>query len=177
MNSSVTTAGALALLIAATACNSGREPDNGANAVANGAASPAAVQTAAPATPGPNASEAEVRIFLASIYAPYATDRLGGADYETILEPQLAAAIASTEGGPGADPFIDAQDWVPFEPTYENIQLRGDRATATVRFNNGGAQTRIDYQLVRTSAGWRAYDVESADGGSLRERFMRGVRP
>ncbi len=146
---------------------------NDAPGNASGQQKVAATADDAPDAPDATQGEGEVRAFLASIYAPYASAEGSGADYERVLEPQLAAAIAAEEGGPGADPFIDAQDWMPFTPTFENVQVRGGRAVATAAFSNGGAPVRIDYQLIRTPTGWRAFDVQSANGGSLRERFLR----
>lgn len=171
MNKVATTA--LVLALAATgACN---RQSGGADNKANGSAAAAATSNNA-AAPSANTQagqgEAEVRALLDSIYAPYATEEGTGAEASAVLEPQLAAALEKREGGIDADPFIDAQDWTPFRPTYENLQLKGDRAIATATFSNGGTATRIDYQLLRTPAGWRVYDVQSANGGSLRERIM-----
>lgn len=172
------TTAALVLALAATgACNrqSGGANTAAANAGTNSnnssAAAPAA-STPTSAAAQPAQGEAEVRAFLDRIYAPYATDSGNGADYAAILEPQLAAALEQREGGIDADPFIDAQDWTPFRPTYENVQLKGDRAVATATFSNGGEARRIDYQLLRTANGWKVFDVQSANGGSLRERIM-----
>ena len=181
MTKLMTTAGALVLLAAtATACNSAGAPNNSSGSGANITAAPSATGTSTASAPAATADarngEAEVRAFLDRVYAPYASGGGEGADYEAVLEPQLAAAIGATEGGPGADPFIDAQDWTAFRPTYENIQVRGERATATATFSNGGTPTRIRYELLRTPAGWRAYDIQSANGGSLRQQFMRAAR-
>ena len=41
-------------------------------------------------------------------------------------------------------------------------------------YNQRGHGHAIDYQLVRTPGGWRVFDVQSANGGSLRERIMSG---
>jgi len=168
---------AAVLAVAATgACNRQSGTANAANNAGSNAgnSAAAAAPAAAPAAAAgqPAASEAEVRAFLDSIYAPYATEGGSGADYAAVLEPQLAAALEKREGGIDADPFIDAQDWTPFRPTYENVQLKGERAIATATFSNGGTATKIDYQLMRTPAGWRVFDVQSANGGSLRERIM-----
>jgi len=172
MNKAITTA--LLLTLAATgACNRPSGGNNASNAAAgNSANAAAAAPAAAPAAGQPAEAEAEVRAFLDSIYAPYATEGGDGADYSKVLEPQLAAALEKMEGGIDADPFIDAQDWTPFRPTYENVQMKGDRAIATAAFSNGGTATRIDYQMMRTPEGWKVYDVQSANGGSLRERIM-----
>ena len=180
MNSLITTAAALAAIAATgAACNSEGGANNDANQ-STAAAYPSATTNgavAAPAASGRAAEgEAEVRAFIEQIYAPYATENGESGDFEAVLEPQLAAAIAAEEGGPGADPFIDAQDWTPFRANIANIQVTGDRAAATATFSNGGESVRIEYQLIRTPAGWRAFDVGSANGGSLRERFLRAGR-
>lgn len=173
----VTTAALVLALAAGGACNRQAGGTNTAAATAgsntnNAAAAAPAASTTTPAAAQPAEGEAEVRAFLDRIYAPYATDSGSGADYAAVLEPQLAAVLEKRESGIDADPFIDAQDWTPFRPTYENVQLKGDRAIATAAFSNGGTATRIEYQLLRTPGGWRVYDVQSANGGSLRERIM-----
>lgn len=166
----------LLLTVAATgACNrqSGAANNAAGNAGANSANAAAAAPAATPAAAQPAAGEAEVRALLDRIYAQYATDNGEGPAWEEVLEPQLAAAVSAEEGGPGADPFIDAQDYSPFRPTYEGVEVRGDRAIATAVFNNFGKPTRIDYQMIRTSGGWKVHDVQSKEGGSLRERMMK----
>jgi hypothetical protein len=171
---------ALVLAVAATgACNRQSGAANNATSSTGGnnasatAAAPAAPNAAAPAAAQPAAAEAEVRSLLDRIYAQYATDEGKGPEWAEVFEPQLAAAIDAEEGGPGADPFIDAQDYSPFRPTYENVQVRGDRALATAVFSNFGKAKRIDYQVIRTPAGWKVFDVQSPEGGSLRERMMK----
>jgi ABC-type transporter MlaC component len=179
MNKLITTAAALVAVAAtATACNRGAAANNSAGNSANSAAAPSATgnsTAAAPAAQGGEA-EAEVRAFLDQVYAPYASADKEGPDLATLLEPQLAAAFEKREEGIDADPLIDAQDWTPFKPTYENVQVKGDRALATATFSNGATPTRIDYQLMRSSDGWRIYDVQSANGGSLRETVMNAAQ-
>jgi hypothetical protein len=174
MKKLITTCAALvAVSVTGASCNRG---GGGAESNANKGVAAAPSTNGATAAPGSSAQaerETEVRAFLNQIYGPYATDDIEGPDYAALLEPRLAAAIAAEETGPGADPFIDAQDWTPFRPTYENIQVKGERATATATFAQGSDRKRIDYQLVRTPAGWRVHDVQSESGGSLRERFVR----
>lgn len=180
MNKAVTMA--LVLAVAATgACN--RQSGGANNAAAgtggnnaNAAAAPAATNAAAPAAGQPAAGEAEVRALLDRIYAQYATDQGEGPEWAEVFEPQLAAAINAEEGGPGADPFIDAQDYSPFRPTYEGVRIEGDRAQATAVFNNFGKSRRMEYQLTRTPAGWRVFDVRGPEGGSVRERMMKPAR-
>ena len=180
MNKLSTTAAALVLFAGATAaCNRAGTADKSANATGNSASAPASMNAAGtePAAAAQNGQgEAEVRAFLDQIYAPYGTAGGEGADYDRFLDPQLAAAISATEGGVEADPFIDAQDWTPFKPAYEKIQVQGDRAIATATFTNGDAATRVDYQLMRTPNGWRVYDIQNAAGASLRERFLNAAR-
>jgi hypothetical protein len=178
MNKTMTVALVLAVATVG-ACNrqSGGANNAASNAGGNNAnaaaAAPAAPAAAAPAAGQPAAGEAEVRALLDRISAQYATDQGDGPEWAEVFEPQLAAAINAEEGGPGADPFIDAQDYSPFRATYEGVQVRGDRALATAVFASFGKQKRIDYQLIRTPAGWKVFDVQSAEGGSLRERMMR----
>lgn len=166
------TAAALLALAAAPACSR-----DGAkhNAAGNGSAT-AAYKTEAPAaqpaaSPTSAAAEAEVRALLDRIYAPYASDNGDSVAWADAFEPKLAAAIGDEEGEPGADPFIDGQDYSPFRPTYEGIQIDGDRALAVARFTLFGEPRRMEYQLVRTPAGWRVHDIRSGTG-SVRERHL-----
>lgn len=173
---SVTTVALVLAAAATSACN--RQSGGSNTAASNASANSTNSAAAAPATPAdataaaqPAAGEAEVRAFLDRVYAPYAIENGTGGDLAANLEPELAAALQKRESGIDVDPVIDAQDWTAFRPTYENVQLKGDRAVATASFNNGEA-TRIDYQLLRTAAGWKIYDIQSANGGSFRERIM-----
>jgi hypothetical protein len=179
MNKLIITAAALAAVAGtASACNRGGAANNSAGNSTNKAAAPAAAGNSTAAAPAGQSgeTEAEVRAFLDQAYAPYATEDHNGPELATLLEPQLAAAFEKREEGIDVDPLIDAQDWTPFKPTYENVQVKGDRALATATFSNGGTPTRIDYQLMRTPAGWRIYDVQSANGGSLRETVMNAAQ-
>jgi hypothetical protein len=175
MNKLITTAAALAI-IAATGSACARSGSANNSAAANTTTAPSATaNSAAPAAAGTAqtaGAEAEVRAFLDGVYAPYAAENGTGPDLGPLLEPQLAEAYAKMDEGIDADPLIDAQDWTPFKPTYEEVMVKGDRAIATVTFSNGGTVTKIAHQLMRTPDGWRIYDVQNASGGSLRERVM-----
>jgi len=165
---------AAALLLGlSTACNSGGSAGNagaGAGAGAGAANASAQANAAAPAQPSQGAAaEAEVRALLDQIYAPYATDDAPGREIASFMEPSLAGAMTASEQGIDVDPFIDAQDYEPFKPSYEAIKVTGDRAEAAVRINSLGERT-IDYRLVRTPGGWKIADIRSANG-NLRDAY------
>jgi hypothetical protein len=107
-------------------CNSGATANQSSVKDVYAAASPnntANSNSAATASPSAAASETEVREFLDDIYAPYAVEGGETGDWESVLEPELAAAVATEEGRPDANPFIDAQDWTPFRARYDNITV------------------------------------------------------
>lgn len=172
MQKMVTASALLALIGMASACN--RE-SGGDAAKGNDTAGINATGNAAGTRQASASAEAEVRGLLDRIYAPYATDDARDIDIASFMEPQLAAAMSRTEGGVDADPFIDAQDYAAFRPTYEGVAVNGDRAEATASFNNMGNQTRVNYQLVRTPDGWKVADIRSAGGGSFRSQY--GLQP
>lgn len=166
----IATAALLVALIGAAACsrggggNSANAAKGNGSAAHNSASAPANAQAAA-------AAEAEVRALLDRIYAPYATDNARDIDIAGFMEPQLAAAMGRAEEGVDADPFIDAQDYSAFRPTYEGVTVNGDRAQATASFSNMGNPTRIQYQLVRTGGAWKIADIRGAQGGSFRSHY------
>lgn len=61
------------------------------------------------------------------------------------------------------DVFVDAQD-VVFGP-IDIQRLSGDTCSAKVevKFDNQGKATKIDFDLIRTKAGWRISEVHGSD--------------
>lgn len=173
MKKVITAFGLVALIGLAAACNRQGNANNGAGAP-NGANASAA---AGNAQQGAAAGEAEVRALLDRIYAPYASDDARDIDIAGFMEPQLAQAMARSEEGPNADPFIAAQDYSAFRPTYEGISVNGDRAQATAAFTNMGNQTRVEYHLVRAGGDWKIADIRSANGGSFRSQYALPALP
>lgn len=173
MNKLATAAALFALASGASACNrqggDAAARSDAANAAAEAQA--AGANAAIAARQAEAAGEAEVRSLLDRIYAPYATDEARDIDMAGLMEPQLAAAMSRSQEGVNADPFIDAQDYSAFRPTYEGVSVSGDRAEATASFSNMGRPTRITYQFVFTGGGWKIADIRSAGGGSFRSHY------
>jgi hypothetical protein len=169
MNKAMMLCALLGTVAMVAACNRQSAANDSANAAAANDSSQAA---AAGGDQQASAErEAELRALLDRIYAPYAADDARDIDIASYMEPQLAKAMAEREEGVDADPFIDAQDYAPFRPTYEAVRVDGDRAEATASFNNMGNQTRVTYQFVRTGDGWKIADIRSAEGGSFRSQY------
>lgn len=172
MNRMMTGALMVGAALAAAGCNRGDKAANQANVAAPNA-SAGVTNAAQPAAPAATAQEGEVRAFLDQVYASYARDGLDSLPWAQTFEPQMAAALDTEEGAPNVDPYTGAQDSSPFRPTYENIRINGDRAEATARFTSMNAPTEINYQLMRTPAGWRIYDIRTAQQPSLRAVTLR----
>ena len=178
MKKLVTATALIAAISMASACNrQGGSANNAAGANGTAAAAGTSSTAAAGGAQQASAGEAEVRAVLDRIYAPYATDDARDIDIASFMEPQLAAAMNSRQEGVNADPFIDAQDYSAFRPTYEGVTVTGDRAQATASFNNMGNPTRVDYQFVRTPGGWKVADIRSAEGGSFRSQYNLPALP
>ena len=125
-----------------------------------------------PAAAKPTAAGAEA--FLAGLYKPYARQ---SAEAVTLKQPvkyfeaRLARAIIADAAAAAklgevpelnGDPICDCQDYVPFQATIGPVQIKGNRAEATVRFDNTRPQ-RLQYTLIATKAGWRIYDIRTSD--------------
>jgi hypothetical protein len=135
--------------------------------------------TAAPAAAQDAAS---ARAFLQSIYRHYVKDAPGAPldkPYR-FFEPELAAAIkkdqdeAEARGDMSkmdADPFCECQDFEAIKAAIGPIAVNGKRATATVRFTNGGPVT-IRYTLAWTRSGWRVFEIEWQEMGTLRAMYF-----
>ncbi len=144
----------------------------------------AALVVAPSAVAAPAPKVASARAFLQTIYQHY---RKGGTGVPMArpgrwFEPVLARAIlrdirASARTGDvgrlDADLFCDCQDFEALEVTIGPVAVARGRARASVILHNCDQPT-LDYTLVWTRAGWRVFDIESPDGGSVREGFLSG---
>jgi hypothetical protein len=127
---------------------------------------------------------AAARAFLQAIYRSYGKGRNGlRLDHpERYFEPVLAAAIRKDEreadargdmNKMDADPFCDCQDFEGMSPaTVGPVTVKGNRATATVRFAFGDDAHEVRFTLAWTRLGWRVYDMSWADEGSVREMYF-----
>ncbi len=125
-----------------------------------------------PAGARPTAAGAEA--FLAGLYKPY---RAAAAEAVTLKQPDryfeaklaraiIADAAAAAKRGEvpelNGDPICDCQDYTPFQAAIGPVQIKGNRAEATVRFDNTRPQ-RLQYTLIATKAGWRIHDIRTSD--------------
>ena len=127
------------------------------------------------------AQEQTPQQLLGSIYEPYKKADFKGQPYWEVsrwFTPDLAAAIdkdfaeakkrkeVPTLDG---DPFIDAQDW-KVETLAYSTSVNGDKAAGAVAFTNFGEPKAVALTMAKTPAGWRIYDIVTANG-SLRALF------
>lgn len=128
---------------------------------------------ASPVAAKPTAAGAEA--FLAKLYKPYQAEPTQVVDVlkrpDLYFEARLVEAMradndAAAKRGEvpllNGDPICDCQDYIPFRPTIGPVKLSGNRAEATVRFNNGN-ERELHYQLIATRKGWRIVDIRSRD--------------
>lgn len=134
---------------------------------------------------GPTAASA--RAFLQSIYAFYRKGKYGAPLdkperwYEPVLAKAIRADMAQSEksgdiGKIDADFFCDCQDFDDIRAVVGPVAVKGKKATADVSFVNGEPR-KIHFTLVATPAGWRVYDVDWGEDGSVRELFFGKGRP
>lgn len=133
--------------------------------------------------PAPTHAE-EVRAFLRSLYRNYGKGKSGLRlnRPERYFEPALAAAIrkdqreADARGDMNkmdADPFCNCQDFEGMsEAEVGPVTVKGNRATATVRFSFGDEPVEVHFTLVATRLGWRVYDMGSDDLGGVRGMYF-----
>lgn len=137
------------------------------------------VVIAGPAAARPGADGA--KRFLQTLLDPYqgtSAQPVTLADPGRYYEARLAQAIvaeaaaANRRGEAPAlngDPICDCQDYIPFRAAIGPVRLRGNRAEATVRFDNGRPRV-LRFSLVATRQGWRIRDIDSGDS-SLRALY------
>jgi hypothetical protein len=130
---------------------------------------------------------ASARAFLQAIYRNYGKGRDGVRldRPERYFEPVLAAAIRKDQAEANArgdmskmdaDPFCNCQDFEGMSPAVIGpVTVKGNRATATVRFAFGGNRVAVAYTLVWTRAGWRVFDMGTTpDEGGVRAMYLPG---
>lgn len=141
-------------------------------------------------------NEQEVRTFLEQVYAMYGpgSDMPGSENYalnnrhneqpELYFEPVLAREVGARYQIAAASdrildmnlhPFCGCQDWEPFTIDIRNLEIDGDRATAEVSFRNFGQLEQQMLDLVRTSAGWRVYDIRYGYGDGQEYSYREEV--
>jgi hypothetical protein len=130
--------------------------------------------------------------FLAALYGHYPVaghtqpfDVLGAAA-PTVFHPSLLALIETDQNlakdGVGAldgDPICDCQDDSGMRFRIASVRAEGfGRATAVVVISsaNDAPPNPITIDLARTDAGWRIYDIHSADLPSLRTLLIQSNR-
>ena len=117
------------------------------------------------------------RAFIEKLYRPYQAEPTQVVDVlkrpELYFEARLVAAMKADNAAAAkrgevpqldGDPICDCQDYIPFKPTLSPIKISGNRAQASVRFNNG-SERELDYTLIATKRGWRIYDIRTRDYG------------
>lgn len=127
---------------------------------------------------------AAARAFLQSIYRQYGKGRNGARldRPERYFEPVLAAAIRKDQAEADArgdmnkmdaDPFCNCQDFEGMSAAVIGpVTIKGNRATATVRFAFGDDQVGVNFTLLWTRAGWRVFDMGWADEGTVRDMYF-----
>lgn len=120
---------------------------------------------------------ASAKDFLEALYVPYRTEPTRVVDAlerpELYFEAGLVRAMAADSEAAAnrgeapelnGDPICDCQDYIPFKASIGPVRVKGNRAQARVHFDNG-RKIVLDYTLVATPAGWRIYDIRTADYG------------
>lgn len=129
--------------------------------------------------------------FLKDIYSHYKGDDQTAkgvfldkpADYRRYFAPDLAKIMIADEEAAAkrgdvpnldGDPFIDAQDWTITNLSIHIDSEMGDRARATVHFENFKKPQSVQLDLVKTSEGWRISDIIwPGKEGSLRGLYKK----
>lgn len=129
------------------------------------------------AAPALAADDATPDKFLATIYHQYEGKNAKGVDIygkgalARYFEPSLVALIAKDETEAAkrgdvpeldGDPFTDAQDW---EITGLKIAtvMDGEKASATVSFENFKEPHSVTIKLIKLPVGWRIADIVWAE--------------
>jgi hypothetical protein len=169
--------GAAALLILVLAgCN---KP--AAGAAGSGAAAPPAVSAA---------DAADVKTFLQGLYAHYQVDpsksQWDNTDDKvigTVFDGEIIAAwkaerAIQTDGPSDVDDgdFIcQCQDWSPFTATITVTAANATTAKAAADFKIDDKARHVDFDLVKTPAGWRIHDLKSANAGEPPSASLRAA--
>ena len=117
-------------------------------------------------------AEAEVRAYIDTLLGAYNSGNpvnyMG--DPATAFEPELAAKLgalnaegAATGSIPdalGADAICGCQDWDTVKHTIQSVTITGDRATVAATVTIFGETANRTFELLKTEAGWRVYDLD-----------------
>jgi Protein of unknown function (DUF3828) len=119
---------------------------------------------------GAGAADPDPKAFLEAIYAAYRGKNSKGvlldtdAQVKRYFDPKLAGLIiqdrrkaARRKEVPDldGDPFVNAQDWEIKSVAIEMHDVGPAKAGATVKLDNAGTMSTVDYDLVRLPEGWR----------------------
>jgi len=119
-------------------------------------------------------ADASPRIFVTAIYDTYVGKNGDGIALDSeqkvrhYFEPSLAALILKDQNQAERrkesstldfDPFVDAQDWdiAAFDVVVSD--MRPDKASATVNFNNFGKPKTVVMDLVKIKSEWKIGDI------------------
>ncbi|HVN01997.1 MAG TPA: hypothetical protein VMT68_17490 [Caulobacteraceae bacterium] len=177
----------VAVALALAGCQKGQAP--AANSAAQSATAPATAQSA---------DAADVKSFLAGLYAHYATpatdtgpswaplevgDKGNGKD---VLDPELVTLMqaydksqSGDEVGPiDGDWICDCQDWEKITATITVDEATATTAKAHSDFTDTaepGKTKHVTFELAKTAAGWRIHDMGTAEDASLRAVLTKAI--
>ena len=143
------------------------------------------ILTAVSALPSLAAGFDSPKALLTALYAPYLKDDGDTSDVTPFLSGSLASLYAkdaanTPDGEVGVldfDPVIAGQDYAITKLQIDDPTITGDKATATVHFENFDEKQELDYVLVKENGGWKVDDIESKRGEypwDLRQIFVEG---
>jgi hypothetical protein len=184
-------AGALAALLAVSACNVGgasNAPPSASNAASNAAATNAAAGPPAEAA-GPDA--AAVTAFLTGLYANYTSSKspfqMFGKDEKKVFDADTIALLAADTkalkgelGEIDGDWLCNCQDFSSIQATVAVQSATPTTAEATSDYHDTGDATRPpdhdSFDLVKTPDGWRIHDITiRGQGLSLRQTLQKEI--
>jgi len=134
------------------------------------------------------ADDASARAFVTAIYAKYRGKNAKGialdkdSTIRRYFDPSLAALIIKDEKDAArrkevptldGDPFVDAQDWDIANFDIALADTAPDKATATVKFQNGDQPSTIVLALVKAGNDWRISDITWQHDG--KPETLRGL--
>lgn len=173
------TVGALALSAAVllSGCNKPGQPP----------ATPGAPAVATPATPVSSTDAADAKAFLEGLYAHYKVEPSQGGwdstDDKTMLQIYDSGIIAAWKqeraiptDGPSdvddGDMLCQCQDYTPFTTTITVSAATATTAKAAADFKVDTAARHVDFDLVKTAAGWRIHDLRGVNPGDPDQMWL-----
>jgi len=161
-------------------------PANAAMPANAAAAAPAAV----PAAATPDAAAAKA--FLEGLYANYKTSenntfQMFDKDAKAVFDDDMIALLAADQkalkgdlGEIDGDWLCDCQDFASLKATIKVQSATPTTATATSDFVDvgipGDAGHHEQFQLVKTSVGWRIHDIKTSDEPWLRQMLTNEIK-